>query len=331
MARLRRRWRVVKWAFLILSLLIAVMWAASIPNWFGYQTVNGMYRFNVYVNKGLLASSYTVTDYNPETVYDLETGVDDCVEGWRVVTVPLGWPGWKASFERKPSEYLNGWLVALPLWIPFVVLVLTAAVVHRLDRQPIRTDHCHNCGGDVAATSSSGCPRCGANVKSDSTSGGQSLGAARSRKRRFRKWCGLAMLLLIGFGWAVSIFWEWGCLKWTSSEDYLLGRLTSGSVIAEWDSLDPNYPPPSRFYVEENNEALIWNPEYQVGPAMTWTVVLPLWIPFLIVAFPTAYFWWRDRRRIPPGHCQNCGYDLTGNVSGICPECGERVETLSRS
>ncbi len=24
----------------------------------------------------------------------------------------------------------------------------------------------------------------------------------------------------------------------------------------------------------------------------------------------------------PPGHCKNCGYNLTGNVSGICPECG---------
>jgi len=22
------------------------------------------------------------------------------------------------------------------------------------------------------------------------------------------------------------------------------------------------------------------------------------------------------------GHCANCGYDLTGNVSGLCPECG---------
>ncbi len=28
-----------------------------------------------------------------------------------------------------------------------------------------------------------------------------------------------------------------------------------------------------------------------------------------------------------PDHpvCGSCGYDLTGNVSGICPECGEAV------
>ncbi len=29
--------------------------------------------------------------------------------------------------------------------------------------------------------------------------------------------------------------------------------------------------------------------------------------------------------RYPPGHCQTCGYNLTGNVSGICPECGTRI------
>ena len=28
---------------------------------------------------------------------------------------------------------------------------------------------------------------------------------------------------------------------------------------------------------------------------------------------------------IPPGHCQDCGYDLTGNVSGRCPECGKAI------
>jgi hypothetical protein len=22
------------------------------------------------------------------------------------------------------------------------------------------------------------------------------------------------------------------------------------------------------------------------------------------------------------GHCRSCGYDLAGNVSGVCPECG---------
>ena len=31
------------------------------------------------------------------------------------------------------------------------------------------------------------------------------------------------------------------------------------------------------------------------------------------------------RPKHPLGHCLDCGYNLTGNVSGICPECGTPV------
>ena len=45
---------------------------------------------------------------------------------------------------------------------------------------------------------------------------------------------------------------------------------------------------------------------------------------FLVMVFtsvPTFVF--RQRGKKPkPGHC-GCGYDLTGNVSGTCPECGQ--------
>ena len=52
-------------------------------------------------------------------------------------------------------------------------------------------------------------------------------------------------------------------------------------------------------------------------------VLMPIWLLFVVVAVPTAFCWWRDRPYVPPGHCRQCGYDLTGNVSGRCPECGE--------
>ena len=32
-------------------------------------------------------------------------------------------------------------------------------------------------------------------------------------------------------------------------------------------------------------------------------------------------------RRPSPSHCRKCRYDLTGNTSGRCPECGQEIAT----
>jgi len=49
---------------------------------------------------------------------------------------------------------------------------------------------------------------------------------------------------------------------------------------------------------------------------------LPFWLLAALTGAPTALLLYQDRRRTRPGCCRRCGYDLTGNVSGICPECG---------
>lgn len=57
---------------------------------------------------------------------------------------------------------------------------------------------------------------------------------------------------------------------------------------------------------------------------------LPLWMPLvLFAAYPLVAFArgplrrWRRRKR---SGCRQCGYNLTGNVSGRCPECGATVK-----
>jgi hypothetical protein len=35
----------------------------------------------------------------------------------------------------------------------------------------------------------------------------------------------------------------------------------------------------------------------------------------------------RAKREMLEGHCRSCGYNLAGNVSGICPECGSTITT----
>ncbi len=61
---------------------------------------------------------------------------------------------------------------------------------------------------------------------------------------------------------------------------------------------------------------------------VTMWLVIPLAAIYPIIAFIRAPYRRRALRR-RKGLCVNCGYDLTGNVSGICPECGEKLIVTS--
>jgi hypothetical protein len=47
----------------------------------------------------------------------------------------------------------------------------------------------------------------------------------------------------------------------------------------------------------------------------------------LFAILPLAWTGWALKRsfRVSGGSCDKCGYSLTGNTSGICPECGTPV------
>ncbi|HEX4793147.1 MAG TPA: hypothetical protein VH370_05115 [Humisphaera sp.] len=54
-----------------------------------------------------------------------------------------------------------------------------------------------------------------------------------------------------------------------------------------------------------------------VAVALRW-----LWRSFhLILSMIQADIWRAN------GRCISCGYDLTGNVSGVCPECANKVKS----
>ena len=58
-----------------------------------------------------------------------------------------------------------------------------------------------------------------------------------------------------------------------------------------------------------------------------WGVCAPCWAPAtLFAACPlAACVRLARRRRKNAGLCTACGYNLTGNVSGVCPECGVEI------
>lgn len=58
---------------------------------------------------------------------------------------------------------------------------------------------------------------------------------------------------------------------------------------------------------------------------------VPWWvaivIPLILPAFVGVQ---RYRHRTKRGHCSKCRYDLMGNTSGLCPECGTSIPTESQ-
>ena len=139
---------------------------------------------------------------------------------------------------------------------------------------------------------------------------------SRGRTRRIAKWMGLSIITLILAAWSVMPFFF--VSYWTNS----------GALALEGGAVHclPRPPGPGRprgLVVHRRPPSMpwLWLPDNS-GNVLT----TPLWIPLLAVAIPTAWLWRRDRRH-PPGHCQRCGYDLTGNVTGVCSECEEPIST----
>ncbi len=177
----------------------------------------------------------------------------------------------------------------------------------------------------------------------------------RSRLRRFATWTGACATALVLTLWLGSCFWKawylWRGSTWGWQADCDWGTLSvdvcrRGRQAWPWNMQPGLYIfshalrrevfaqhglPPLDSAADRNYYGFVLPklmtrppPKLQAELGTVFWVRLPLWLPMLILAVPTGILFWRDRR-YPPGHCQRCGYDLTGNVSGRCPECGGPV------
>ena len=137
----------------------------------------------------------------------------------------------------------------------------------------------------------------------------------RSRLLRIAKWGGVVVCLALI---AVGVANLWYTLLWILPDG---SALTTGSGVISFSWRTWSLQGGGVFVVLDADEWLFW-------PAMAIdrspTVASQIWLPLLAIGIPTIVAWRLDRRRPLPGHCP-CGYDLRGNVSGTCPECGAVV------
>ena len=155
--------------------------------------------------------------------------------------------------------------------------------------------------------------------------------AKRNRIRRVLKWAGLVACLAIVGLFALSIRYA---LTWAWVErDYVFMAGIVAIITAKNPSKQIGYSvremTPFGGHVYTRLRYMRWWPSMQSQGSIR-RIDVPLWIPFILLAIPTYMLWRRDRRK-PEGCCQNCGYDLTGNESGVCPECGIQIDAQTNT
>jgi hypothetical protein len=140
-----------------------------------------------------------------------------------------------------------------------------------------------------------------------------------SRRRQILKWLGLIVCVVLGVVWAVSIRY---LIRYDSKN--LECVVYSGCLQVT----TPN-PLNSRglaIHRKSFNELLLWGEFSKVsaGGRTFRSARIPIWMPFLPLAIITRVLWRRGHR--PTTKCPHCEYDLRGNESGICSECGKKID-----
>jgi hypothetical protein len=152
-------------------------------------------------------------------------------------------------------------------------------------------------------------------------------GVIRTRLWKFVKWasavtCALALIAIVSnLIEATYGFWVM---------PFMVGMLTGAadfSYVPESAPFRLNMPETGWWVISDLERSNIgcWRrycwPRFWVDSGGVYRATFPLW-PILIVSALMFAYAARRCRRPAVGCCQSCGYNLTGNVSGRCPECG---------
>src|ERR1043166_937166 len=145
----------------------------------------------------------------------------------------------------------------------------------------------------------------------------------RHRFRRIAKWVGTVLCTLVFAAWVVSVptfrkkLVRWGFVGRNVHIELFRGyiRLDQSSQPLPDLKNEPGFN--GWFRGQDTGHSLetyglVLPQSYDFPRGAGAGVILPLWLPLLVFTIPTLMLWYRDRRRIPPGHCPSCNYNLTG-------------------
>ena len=162
----------------------------------------------------------------------------------------------------------------------------------------------------------------------------------------------LALLTTVAWGWSlyssVGIFGlpfdtdvsiRRGTIYWTHTYEHSVSSIPAanwpGSPIPK-ARINPPIAVYPVFRFSSGHEMGLQLPSGRIQPMKYWLLLTPLWFFLGLFAVYPAVFLLNTRRRrrrqrLERGQCVRCGYDLRGNESGACPECGEPTEDQVRT
>jgi hypothetical protein len=154
--------------------------------------------------------------------------------------------------------------------------------------------------------------------------------------RRRAKWIGMVAWVLCGLLFLGSCWVSWGIEVGATHQGVSLrgggGKFSLGIRIGEGSR-------PKRLYLEQSYPVNVH--PFHVGkgfwlqpgdvvwgnpPRRQFWLRAPLSLPLFLIAIPTAWLWYTDRRA-RPWQCAKCRYDLRGLEGMVCPECGSVHES----
>ena len=131
----------------------------------------------------------------------------------------------------------------------------------------------------------------------------------------------LCLFLLIA--WLGSPWVSWACISRSDPNGWFWFVMVEHGRVSV---MHLTSPPAARVdgaaaaFGRPNTTDLKYMPRYFARPR-GFGLEIPLWMPLLLLAAPTAWLWYRARPR--PAHlCPECHYDLSGCTDTGCPECG---------
>jgi hypothetical protein len=145
------------------------------------------------------------------------------------------------------------------------------------------------------------------------------------------KWLARAGCILVVAVWGLSSRWEFACAA-PVGKGYINAGAFSGNLRLRWvremrTQLRQRLPECSCRPASTGSLAPEWPQMLEFSLAAV-DCVLPCWLVLVGCAIPAYVLWRWEAQSSPPGKCGKCGYDLTGNVSEICPECGTPISEV---